>query len=57
MTAKKKSSRIGRPPKEGARRYTIRITDQVAAFYREAGAGNLTAGIEHVAQQKKPRRA
>lgn len=43
--------RMGRPPKAGASRYSIRITDAVANYYRKLGGGNLTLGIERGAGQ------
>lgn len=51
MAAKKvkPKPKMGRPPKAGAQRYSIRITDEVRDFYRRAGDGNLTLGIERVA--------
>jgi len=53
MTAKKKApkKKMGRPPKVGAARYSIRITDDVRDCYKHAGNGNLTLGIERIAAQ------
>lgn len=46
---KKPKPRMGRPPKAGAKRYSIRITPEVRDYYRKIGEGNLTLGIERVA--------
>lgn len=52
---KKTAKRMGRPPKAGAKRYSIRITDEVANHYRDLGDGNLTLGIERGAARPKRR--
>ncbi len=54
MTSARKRAkpRMGRPPKAGASRYSIRITAEVREYYRHVGGGNLTLGIERVAQRK-----
>lgn len=40
-----------RPRKEGARLYSVRLTEAVAEYYRTIGNGNLTLGIERVATE------
>lgn len=49
----RKKPRMGRPPKLGASRYSIRITDAVAKYYRKLGDGNLTLGIERAASNQR----
>lgn len=51
MMRAKKAKRMGRPPKLNASRYTLRLSDDVARFYRARGDGELTAGIERVARE------
>jgi hypothetical protein len=53
--AKKKAAKKapGRKPK-GGDKYTIKLTDAVANYYRKLGDGNLTLGIERAAVQSKP---
>jgi len=48
MTVKIKRSkpRMGRPPKPGATRHTIRVTDAVWRAYERVGDGDATRGIE-----------
>jgi hypothetical protein len=41
--------KLGRPSK-GGRQYNIKLTDEVAEFYRRIGEGNLTLGIERAAE-------
>jgi len=53
MAKKKAPNRMGRPPKAGAKRYSIRITDPVANHYRRLGDGNLTLGIERGASKRR----
>jgi len=49
MPKAKHKTRMGRPPKEGARRHSIRVTDIVWRAYERFGGGNATRGIEHAA--------
>jgi len=49
-TSKKKPAKkkAGRKPK-GGRAYSIKLTDEVADYYRRLGDNNLTLGIERAA--------
>jgi hypothetical protein len=40
---------MGRPPKKGASRHTIRVTDAVWRAYERVGDGDATRGIERAA--------
>lgn len=40
---------MGRPPKVGATRHTIRVTDEVWRAYEQFGDGDATRGIERAA--------
>lgn len=40
---------MGRPPKPGAARHTIRVTAAVWREYERIGGGNATRGIERAA--------
>lgn len=42
----RKKTRMGRPPKVGASRHTIRVTDTVWREYERIGDGDATRGIE-----------
>lgn len=46
-----KKSRPGRPPKPNARRVTLRLPERVISYYTEMGTGELTRGIERVAER------
>lgn len=44
-----KRKRMGRPPKAGASRHTIRVRDEVWRAYECIGDGDATRGIERAA--------
>lgn len=45
MKKKKAAKKPGRKPKGGSK-FTVKLTDAVADYYRKLGDGNLTLGIE-----------
>lgn len=48
--AKEPRKRMGRPPKPGAVRYTVRLTPEVHAVYVALGDGSFTRGLERGAK-------